>query len=170
MTEQATEKRTSHHTRHREDTWVDHAEILTVPRWKTSGLSGDEWRFSYRVVLRRKGWTIHEQDFGTLGYAARWLALHVGDGAAPADFPWPKEAPGGAYGDGFFCDNPGCDQPAAWRAWLKAEYCARGHKHVSQWTRYYRVFCQEHSRRGDCALEDADRNYDFEPILPDAAR
>lgn len=167
MSEKTETERRPSHSRHREDRWVDHCEIVTVPRWKTSGLSGDEWRFSYRVVLRRKGYVVKERDFGTLSYAAAWLALAM-QTACPAEMPWPDDAPGQPYGDGFLCDNPGCSGVATWRAWLKAEYDNRGQKYVSEWSAPFRVFCQQHSERGDCALEDATDNYDFEPILPEA--
>lgn len=162
-TESGTFKKIESHRRHREDRWADHCEIVTVPRWKTSGLSGDEWRFSYKVILRRKGYILIERDFGSLSYAAAWMSLAMLS-ACPADMPWPESAPGQPYGDGWFCDNPGCGEVAAWRAWLRFEYDARGHKHEPV-SKLFRVFCQQHSRRGDCALEDADANYDLEPIL-----
>ena len=38
----------------------DEIRIVTVPRWKTSGLSGDEWRISAVTQFYRKGKLIHE--------------------------------------------------------------------------------------------------------------
>lgn len=153
------------HRRLTGDRWVDHAEIITEPRWKTSELSGDEWRFTYVVRLWRKGHLLAVHGCGTMAYAAAWMALAL-QTASPADLPWPPDAPGQPYGDGYYCDNIGCAEPADWRAWLKAEYDSAGHKSTPDVVRPFRVFCSEHSRRGDCSMEDRDANYEIEPILP----
>ena len=152
------------HRRHRDDHWIDLVTIDTTPRWKTSGLSGDEWRFSHRVQLWRKGFLLKESGFNDFAYAAGWAALQV-QIACPAEQPWPADAPAQPYGDGHFCDNPGCAVVATWRGLLKSEACRSGHKTEPKWTTPYRVFCDTHKRRGDCALEDADDNYVWEPIL-----
>ena len=39
-------KNPPHFERHPDDEWYDEVRIVTVPRYKTSGLSGDEWRFT----------------------------------------------------------------------------------------------------------------------------
>jgi len=142
------------HKRHREDTWVDRVEISTVERWKESGLSGDEWRFSYEVRLIRKGVLLSATSFGSLSYATAWVALQSAEGFCPADVPWPT----GGYGDGVLCDQPGCAMPGTERRTLIQEYCDRGCERKS-FGEVYRVFCLQHARRGDCALEDADQNY-----------
>ena len=58
--------------RHRDDDYWDEVVILAgtttlrgsiVPRYKTSGLSGDEWRVSARLVVKEYGRTILDQPF-----------------------------------------------------------------------------------------------------------
>jgi len=59
--------------RHEDDDWIDEIKIVTVPRYKTSGMSGDEWRFSARVQLWRKGHLMFERSFSKLHYAIDFL-------------------------------------------------------------------------------------------------
>ena len=152
------------HKRHRADTWVDRIEITTEPRWKTSGLSGDEWRFSYTVTLWRKGWKVAEEGFGSLAYATAWANLQSAGGFCPASQPWPADAPARPYGDGYLCDNPGCPTVATWRGVLKAIYGRNGEGPLEQYGTYFRVFCDLHKDRGDCAMEDCTDNYTWTPI------
>jgi len=152
------------HRRHRDDKWIDKVTVETEPRWKTSGLSGDEWRFSYTVKLWRKGHVLVERGFGDMAYAAGWVALALQE-AAPAYQSWPADAPGQPYGDGYYCDNPGCAEIATWRGLLKKEACRWGHVTEPDHSTPYRVFCDRHKQRGDCSIEDSDTNYVFEPIL-----
>lgn len=128
----------------------DEVRIMTVPRYKESGLSGDEWRISARVIFLRKGKIIFENSYSTIEYACRLLDkdyIHVSEG-------------NGAYygGEGDFCDQEGCSSEETQTLFLKKTYCRRGHgEDVS--TPTIRRFCKEHLRRGDCGLEDADQNY-----------
>jgi len=39
----------------------DEVRITTVPRYKMSGLSGDEWRISGKIQLLRKGRVVAEK-------------------------------------------------------------------------------------------------------------
>ena len=39
----------------------DEVRITTVPRYKMSGLSGDEWRISGKIQLLRKGKVVAEK-------------------------------------------------------------------------------------------------------------
>src|SRR5207237_1236850 len=39
--------------RHEDDEWIDEIRVKVVPRYKTSGLSGKEWRAFCRKHLRR---------------------------------------------------------------------------------------------------------------------
>ncbi len=151
------------HVRHEDDHWIDHAEIVTVPRWKESELSGDEWRFSYQVRLYRKKILVGEKSFGSMVYAAGWLTMQL-QVACPAEQEWPPDAPGQPYGDGYFCDNPSCSDRATWRGLLKQRFCRDGQAHEQLGSGSYRAFCDRHKTRGDCALEDADRNYEWELI------
>ncbi len=134
----------------------DEVRIVTVPRYKTSGLSGDEWRISAAVQLWRKGRKIVEQSYRNVEIACAFAsAVYLG---AIDD--------GHAYfgGDGILCDQEGCSDIATVFLKLKAEYCSRdGHR--SDPYQYderplLRCFCEKHRTRGDCALDDADQNYE----------
>lgn len=75
-------------------------------------------------------------------------------------------------GEGNICDQEGCAEEATVTLRLKKEFCHQGHE--SDPDKFHpegiiRRFCKRHSRRGDCGLEDADRNYtvlEGEPSAP----
>lgn len=134
----------------------DEIRITTVPRYKTSGLSGDEWRISARVQFFRKGIVVHEsggaRDVET---ACRFLAY---DHARACD-------DGNAYFAGIddFCDQEGCAEQATVTYRLKEEFAR---KRPTEWhgpprVETHRRFCRRHSRRGDCGFEDSDANYEL---------
>lgn len=54
------------HKRLSDDHWWDEVRIVTIPRYKMSGLSGDEWRVSARLQILRKGVIFHERSFSKL--------------------------------------------------------------------------------------------------------
>lgn len=133
----------------------DAVNIVTVPRYKTSGLSGDEWRISARIEFWRKGKKIAER------YVRN---VEVACGFALAEY-WRLQNDGQGYfaGEGDTCDQEGCDEAATVTLRIKQEFCKDGH--ASDPNRYdprplVRKFCSRHSRRGDCGLEDADSNYE----------
>lgn len=41
----------------------------------------------------------------------------------------------------------------------KKDFCRAGHETEPHDHNVYRHFCEEHKRRGDCGLDDADVNY-----------
>jgi hypothetical protein len=128
----------------------DEVRIITVPRYKTSGLSGDEWRISASIQLFRKGKLIHERGVRN---------VEMGCVFAAATY-YEAQDNGLAYfaGDGVTCDQEGCNAAADVRYRLIYQYCRDGHRSdPSRPT--YRHFCERHKRRGDCALEDSDVNY-----------
>jgi len=51
----------------------DEVRIVTIPRFKTSGMSGDEWRIRANIELWRKGKLILEQSYLNVETAARFL-------------------------------------------------------------------------------------------------
>ncbi len=128
----------------------DEVRIITVPRYKESGLSGDEWRISATIQLWRKGVLIHERGCGNIEAAVMLL----GDTYLSAIDN------GLAYfaGDGILCDQEGCNNPVAVRYQKIADYNNDGTK-KEPLRATYRHFCERHSRRGDCGLDDADSNY-----------
>lgn len=135
----------------------DEVRIVTVPRYKMSGLSGDEWRISAKIQLLRKGNVVHEQGCGNIEVACALLPgiyYHAIDD-------------GKAYfgGEGDICDQEGCKEPAVVTYRVKKSF-SRDNPH--KWNEEltgplvaYRCFCQKHSKRGDCGFDDSDSNYEL---------
>ena len=44
----------------------DEIRIKTIPRYKTSGLSGNEWRYHAEVYLLRKGQIVKQRGYGDI--------------------------------------------------------------------------------------------------------
>ena len=129
----------------------DEVRIKTVPRYKMSGMSGDEWRISAVVEIYRKGRLMHSASFGNMEYAMRL-----------ADAEYIKASEGGKQyygGEDGFCDQEGCANPPTVTYKLAKEYCRAGHSSEPSGT-VVRLFCDEHKTRGDCGLEDSDKNYE----------
>ncbi len=118
----------------------DEVRIVTVPRFKQSGLSGDEWRIHAEAQFYRKGQLIFSEgcrDVQTAcGLAFAWYVRAVDDGK------------GYFAGDGFTCDQEGCHEPVSVRYARKFDYCKAGHKREAPDTSKYRHFCEQHKRRG----------------------
>ena len=132
----------------------DEVRIVTVPRYKQSGLSGDEWRIHAEARFYRKGRLIFTEgcrDVKTAcGLAFNWYVTACDDGKAYF------------AGDAETCDQEGCAKAWAVRYRRKADYCQSGHKNTVSNISLYRHFCDEHKRRGDCGLDDADNNYELD--------
>lgn len=128
----------------------DEVRIVTVPRYKTSGLSGDEWRISGAIQLYRKGKLIHERHVRNVEMGCVFAAAAY----------YEAQDDGKAYfaGDGIHCDQEGCNAAAEVRYRLIHNFCREGHQ-TDPHRPTYRHFCERHKKRGDCALEDADVNY-----------
>lgn len=141
------------HKRHRDFEIFDEITMRVVPRYKTSGMSGDEWRTSVVVELRFKGATIITRSFSTMDTAIRHLGTFTDQDMVP-DGVIDLEKTG--------CDQPGCPNLAESRYVLKELFSRSGHKLDPSDThfKYYRKFCKKHLRRGDGGREDSDRNYD----------
>ncbi len=129
----------------------DEIRITTEPRYKTSGLSGDEWRISARIVFYRNGIEVFSSGAGNVQSAT---ALLPGLFLRAID-----EGKGYAAGEGEYCDQEGCAAISTVTLKLKNHYCRDGHKSDTD-GKTVRQFCGKHASRGDCGLEDADRNYD----------
>lgn len=130
----------------------DEVCIVTVPRYKQSGLSGDEWRISAVVQVYRKGKMVHEQGYRNVETAAKYLPALLGS----------LNDDGKAFyaGEGDICDQEGCHDPATVTYKLKFRYCSAGHASDTIGIEI-RKFCDAHKTRGDCGLDDADRNYEI---------
>lgn len=141
--------------RHPDDEYYDKITIETVPRYKTSEMSGDEWRVSATMKFWRKGQLVFERTFNkmeTAAIAMPWFFKTAGEGP---EFKQIK--------DEKLCDQPGCGNDAVNEFRLKKEYSERGEelseKNMSSFEKR-RKFCERHARRGDCGLEDSDSNYE----------
>ena len=133
-----------------DDSWYDSVEILTVPRYKTSGLSGDEWRFSYVVRFIRKNHILYEQSFGNLRTAAAWLSWGLIIVGETEDISLKD--------DEYYCANLGCPLSLATFYRIKKLYNWDGSEAEYQYPAW-RGFCSRHSQRGDSDMEDNDSNY-----------
>lgn len=170
-------------TRHPRDPFIDGAHIQIMERYKTSGLSGDEWRFSYKVILLRKGMMVASTTVNSMEYATALLACAVQLGWPELDsdpqwqtIPW-EDVP-----DAGICCQPGCLNKSTRTYVMKKLYdrqCAfeKPNESMSGWIEA-REFCDDHGRRGDGGLDDADHNYvcvrgkdwDDAPVDPDKVR
>lgn len=135
----------------------DRIEIVTVPRYKESGLSGDEWRISANIIFYRKGVEVHRLRTRNIQSACHHIGYH--HDAAVDD--------GKAFfaGERDVCDQEGCSAPATVWYRLKKRYTRDGDAKDAR-DLEYRQFCSRHSTRGDCGLEDSDRNYEPLPGNP----
>lgn len=136
------------------DEFVDEIRITTEPRFKTSDLSGDEWRTSTKVVALRKGRPVGERTWGRLTDAlARVKAWVEDDLLCPIDNP-------DLTND--LCFQPGCPEP--WTVEYRmtkrgCSSCGSVKDEDAEFYDYRRRFCQRHARRGDSNLGDMDDFY-----------
>jgi len=130
--------------------------IETQPRWKDSESSGSEWRIGAVINFYRKGKLVTTSYAGSVAYAAYLCgARHIEACDNGAGF---------FAGEGDICDQEGCDQVATVLAKKKFDYSRDGHKSESA-SSAYRIFCDKHSTRGDCGLDDSDANYSKGPLV-----
>jgi hypothetical protein len=136
----------------------DEVRIVTIPRFKESEFSGDEWRIHAETQFYRKGKLIFSEgcrDVQTAcGLAFGWYVRACDDGK------------GYFAGDGLTCDQEGCHEPATIRYARKFDYGrdgARGKREAPAIAKY-RHFCEQHQERGDAAFDDSDSNYDPAPV------
>ncbi len=133
----------------------DEIRIVTVPRYKTSMVSGCEWRTSQALLYYNKGEEIFRYDHYFYGIAESFQQIfekHSG---------YDKKA--FMYGKDDICDQESCLLKSTNTYMLKKEV-----RHAKEVNPYdgsgdsrplIRKFCDLHSKRGDCSLEDADDNY-----------
>ena len=135
------------------DEWFDEVRIVTVPRFKTSGLSGNEWRTSVIVQLLRKGVVLYEKRVRDVQAAAAWLPWGLLTVGEVEDVGLPN----GAY----YCAQPGCPEPVDTFYRIKQLYGREGEPVDMLKRGHWRGFCTRHSERGDSSMEDADGNYEY---------
>jgi hypothetical protein len=148
-----------YHRRHHDDEIVDNVTVETVPRWKTSGLSGDEWRVSYVVRLWRKGDVLHQRAFARMRDACAYIPHAFACAPCWPDEEFPTLWDQHLKGEHLICTQVGCDAPATTRLRLSKTFSPNGEGPLPAHSTYWRGFCDKHRGRGDCGREDADRNY-----------
>lgn len=135
----------------------DEIRIVTVPRYKTSAYSGDEWRYSARTELLYKGSVIASKYYHDVSSATRDLDSFVQRSAV-------NQKKIDILENGGFCDQEGCSEKATTIYRVKKRFCRRGKEHDNfrpdGAPPDVRQFCASHSRRGNCSLEDSDANYE----------
>lgn len=136
----------------------DKITLEIVPRFKTSGLSGDEWRQHTQVTFWHKGVAVFEDGLTTMDTALRYLGYLISQQTCPI-----PESVIAAEND--TCDQPSCPLLATKRFRIKELFSERGEKldPTDQHLAYYRQFCDTHAHRGDCSREDSDDNYEAIP-------
>ena len=130
----------------------DEMHVTTVPRYKESGLSGDEWRVSTQVDCIRKGMVIWSQRFNSVETACKYIASMYDEvvGKGLAHFG----------GDGILCDQEGCSDLATSFYRKRKDFDRNSGAVTQDPSGDVRCFCAKHKTRGDCGLDDADDNYE----------
>jgi len=152
---------------------IDTILIETIPRFKQSTASGDEWRYSARLQFKSKGDVILEKHYGNVEEATKFVCAEY---AKLTSFSKAHLfcTPDGNLKTNDICDQEGCLGKATKTFKLKYEYNNQGVKKdpynpestfpsipLKADTRpLIRKFCDGHSHRGDCGLEDSDDNYE----------
>lgn len=130
----------------------DKVDIYTVPRWKESELSGDEYRISANADLYYKGHLVKRMTFSDVEGAIRYL-----DGALAY---WRESGEDfGRIDDSMLCDQESCSRVADVKYKRKQAFTQHGDPTDLYDFSLYRVFCNQHKTRGDCSRDDADHNY-----------
>jgi hypothetical protein len=151
------------HRRCRDFASFDRIELKVTPRYKTSGLSGDELRTGVVISFFFKGEQVHETFFTSM----RTAVMFLGAEWTKAQEPIPIRV---IEIEEKKCDQPGCHRDAIGRYQLKRLTSDHGESlHESEHTHhYFRKFCRRHLRRGDCGREDSDENYEpLDGVGPD---
>lgn len=129
----------------------DEVRIVTVPRYKESYMSGDEWRISASLQYYRKGELCHEVSYRNVETACIFAAAQY---LTAID-----EGKGYFAGIDGKCDQEGCCEPPTVKYFKKHDYSTDGEKKAESHRKSFRQFCDRHKKRGDCGLDDADANY-----------
>lgn len=132
----------------------DEVRIVTVPRYKQSEMSGDEWRISAEIHFYRKGKLIFSDACSNVENACYLVgSMHM---------KATDNALGYFAGEGDICDQEGCCEKATVTYKVKKEF-SRDNPH--EWNKEHaelviRKFCNRHKRRGDSSFDDSDANYE----------
>lgn len=140
----------------------DEVRIVTVPRFKTSGLSGDEWRISANIQFIKKGIVVAERAFNKVETAIELLPMMRVEWAEMGQDEV-KDARKKIDSEQF-CDQEGCNEKATVFYEMEHRDCSRcGSRKMVEDNKYlgipYAQFCERHKYRGDSDLQDNDKNY-----------
>ena len=129
------------------------------PRFKQSGLSGNQWRTSVVVTFWFKGQMLHARPFRNMDTAIRYLGPALDELCEPISDQHIEL-------DRTRCSQPGCSRlPSAGRRYLNRLTAPDGSlidpKDV--FGVYHRQFCADHAGRGDADREDNNKNYATKP-------
>ncbi len=148
--------------RHHDDETFDEVSIRVIPRFKTSGLSGDEWRVSAVIELKRKGAVLWHRTLTRLDYAIKGLAWFAATASESAMGDDDGEWNHGAYEKALeLCCQPGCSEPFVNTYRLKELQVAQHSRVMEPGGDAVIRFCKRHGRRGDSSLEDCDSNMEL---------
>ena len=139
----------------------DEIKLIVVPRYKSSELSGSEWRISINAEFYRNGQKVHEAWCGhSMDVAVALLASRYYEAT--------DNGKGYFAGDGIHCDQEGCHEKAKFLYRIKKDFCSGAGKCGQEKKRYsdeHRCFCEKHATRGDSDLKDNDENYELINVL-----
>ena len=152
----------------RNDDFIDEVSIKTIPRFKSSELSGDEWRTHAQVELRRKGHVIATTGVLNMECAAAllpWFLKTFGE-----DRNFDKQVQEAMDRDWDLCQQPGCPESVDTMFKVLVEACHLGpHPVDPDRTPMFRGFCKAHLNRGDQSFEDSNESYEEVDPLQKAA-
>jgi hypothetical protein len=151
------------HRRHHDDKIIDEFDLKPKLRYKSSGLSGDEWRVSYELTIKRKGTILFQRSYHTPQDAIHhmpWLMRAMFEGGIEGfdEKAWEQRI----ADDETTCAQPGCGEPGTVCYQFKDIYAPNGEGPLPNEDApypYVTQFCAAHSTRGDCGREDAESNY-----------
>jgi hypothetical protein len=138
----------------RDDEGIDHIELTVVDRFKTSELSGDEWRYSVAIHFYRKGILVYEKTYGKMEWAVAALPYEL--------MILPENSRLPLWGlDDKVCNQYGCKEKAVVVYRVKEKYTEQGQGPLPDEPETYRAYCQRHAERGDADREDNMNNYEI---------
>lgn len=131
----------------------DEVKFSVIPRFKTSGLSGDEWRYSVLMEFFFKGVRFKEEHVRDMDIALKYIGHSFGFSGEGVPDEWLKV-------EKKCCDQVGCKNDATkWFALKKLTSKEGDYLEPTEGFVYYRKFCDKHVNRGNADREDSDGNY-----------
>lgn len=129
----------------------DEVRIHTTPRFKQSGLSGNEWRYHAEITFLCKGKVMHRRSVRDIETACAFVGAeyHLGCDKGREDIGHENQ----------FCDQEGCQGRPSVFYKMKTQHNSEGRPASYQFEQY-RSFCEFHSKRGDQDFNDCDANYE----------